>query len=330
VQSQPEPAQADIPSGQAGGDGPRSEADAESLPLTDGGADTAEAPVQPDRPPVRFVHRPSWINRALIASWIAISLALFGCWAGWLAIGGRFFVMETPSMGELAPVGSLVAMQPVASPLRVGEIIVFHPPNSNETYAHEIVAIDHTPAGTTYRTKGVLNRTADAWVLTSADIVGEEAVILPGLGYLLRAMPWLLIGFALSVLAAYFVPWQWRRLALGLFLSVVLAVVIHVFQPLVNGELVSSYGSIHQVGHAHVVPTGVLPTRFSLDAARGVRAAPGQEVLVSGPLGPNGRARISMRAALPWWGWLAMCIICATPLLTLRRARRIAVRCAEI
>ena len=65
---------------------------------------------------------------------VALSLA----WGAWLVSGGGLFWVGSPSMGVVAPVGSLVATQPLPSTatLHVGEIVVFdpHPGLSVTTY----------------------------------------------------------------------------------------------------------------------------------------------------------------------------------------------------
>ncbi len=45
----------------------------------------------------------------------------------WFATGGRWLIVETPSMGRSAPVGTLLWVEPVHD-LHVGDVISFHPP----------------------------------------------------------------------------------------------------------------------------------------------------------------------------------------------------------
>ena len=68
---------------------------------------------------------------------VVVLVTVIGAAAGafWLA-GGRWFVMQTPSMGTAAPVGTLVLTRPVAklSALQVGDVVTCRPPAPAASY----------------------------------------------------------------------------------------------------------------------------------------------------------------------------------------------------
>ena len=66
-----------------------------------------------------------------IGRWAApvmvMAALLFG--VGWLVSGGRWMIVETPSMGTQAPVGSLLWVSHAEiSTLQAGDFITFRPP----------------------------------------------------------------------------------------------------------------------------------------------------------------------------------------------------------
>ncbi|WP_434318962.1 S26 family signal peptidase [Leifsonia sp. P73] len=67
--------------------------------------------------------------------------------AAFWSTGWRWFIVESPSMGRTAPVGTLVVTSPVSvSAVHVGDVITFHPPTSpDETYTHRVREV--TPPG---------------------------------------------------------------------------------------------------------------------------------------------------------------------------------------
>ncbi|MEJ2869474.1 hypothetical protein WCD74_16980 [Actinomycetospora sp. OC33-EN08] len=110
----------------------------------------------------------------------------------WYATGGRWQVVATPSMGTAAPVGTLVLTRPARS-VEVGDVVTYRPPVANHplTVTHRVVSL--APDGS-FRTRGDINGAEDPWTVGPADLVGEAAVVAPGLGWLLKALPLLASG----------------------------------------------------------------------------------------------------------------------------------------
>ena len=93
-----------------------------------------------------------------------------------LLAGVRIFAVQTPSMGQVAPVGTLVITTP--GPAYVaGDIITFA--TGSLSHTHRIVRVQ---ADGTLITKGDLNGTEDPLPTAPADVIGKVTVILPGFG----------------------------------------------------------------------------------------------------------------------------------------------------
>ncbi len=264
-----------------------------------------------------------WLTAAVVL------LAAVGLvWGGWLLTGGRLYWVASPSMGEAAPEGSLVAtapLPPVAN-LHVGQLVVFHTPGATSTYVHRVVAV---LPGDRYRTRGDLERVADPWVLTRADLDGTVVAVIPAVGWLYHSATWFLLGGACLVVLGMSLGPTGRRWVRYFGPALLLAVPIFRYRPLVAGYVL---GTAQHRGTAevHLVGSGILPAHYSIPGGAPVYAAPGQAVTLSGPLPPGSRGvadlPVHMAAAFPWWGWLVLVVVVASPLLFLElevhRARR--------
>jgi signal peptidase I len=233
---------------------------------------------------------------------------------GWIA-GWRVHEMTTPSMGTAAPVGSVVISRPASiADVRVGEIVVFHPPGRRDTtFAHRIVAITAGPGGGGIRTKGDINPTPDAWVLHDADLIGRVTVTVPDLGFLVEALPLLLLGTFVILLATGGMRVVWRgaaRIAGGCLLVAFLLVY---FRPLERAVLIEQHIADGR-GTAVVVPTGVLPIRVAAVGGSHTTIDPGQLGVVHiSHLVRNGAFRISTSLHLTGWWWATLAVF-AVPL----------------
>lgn len=247
-----------------------------------------------------------WTWGALAAAAVVIA-AIF-----WIS-GGRWFIVETPSMGEAAPVGTLVLSTPVeVTSLAVGDIITFVPPETTAVYTHRVAEIG--PGGLT--TRGDINGATDPWVIAQDDIVGQATTVLPGLGWLLRSLPYLLIGSLLVWILSGFLRTALRRsIARILGLSLVVSITAFILRPFVGISVLELVAG-RSGAEATVVSTGLLPIR--------VQATGGTFVdLVSGQLGQltipelldNGRYQLGSTLNLSLLGWILLGLVCATPLL---------------
>ena len=264
-----------------------------------------------DIPRIRLGARPIWVALLAIAT-AALVLAAISFYAQ----GGRWFVVDTPSMGITAPVGTLVlTTPPQPSALRVGDVVTFHPPTSpRETYTHRIISI--LPNGT-LSTKGDANGAVDPWRLATSDLVGTPIAVLPGLGWLIRGLPFLLGGAVLLYfLSSRFTSGTSRHLVRLLGLSIIVSSILAVLRPF-TGFVVMATSSAAGGVRASVVSTGLLPIRLSAPGAAGIDLLDGQVGRIYAPtLGDSaGHYTVSSALNLPLWGWIVLVLVCAMPLI---------------
>lgn len=234
----------------------------------------------------------------------------------WYATGGRWLIVQTPSMGRSAPVGTLLWVEPTDD-LHVGDIISFHPPgNPQVTYTHRI---DVIAADGTITTQGDGNAVADPWRLHRSDVTGVVAMRWWAVGWLVRAAPVLIIGgLLLAVLVRRFTAVRWKLPATTVGLAALAAVAICVYRPLMRAQLVvfEHVGAAHHAAQATYVSTGLLPVRLTAAGARPVVLNNGEfGTVVADKVGPDGRFTATVDAALTWWMWAALVLICFVPAL---------------
>lgn len=278
------------------------------------------APVEAGRRPVRAQgarHRtlPRRAPRRLVAvAGFAAALTAVVVMALLFVGGWRWFVVLTASMGQAAPVGSLVVSAPVGVPhLRVGDIISFHPPTApREIYTHRIVAI--SPAGVS--TRGDINGAADPWTLRDSDIIGRAVVIAPGAGWALRSAPFFGIGgLALLLVVRGLVPRHQKRVAWISGFSVLFAIATLVLKPFVGVEVLTSTAAEGAVT-ARVVSTGILPITASIPGGSPVDLSAGMVGVLQAPLtGSDNRFAIATALHLAPLQWLLLVGLCAAPVL---------------
>lgn len=255
------------------------------------------------------------LRRIAAATAVAALLAFAAFCVAWRLDGGRWERVETPSMGQVAPVGSLLWVKPAApGSLAVGDFISFHPPGapSGVTYSHRI----HTMAADgSFTTKGVIPA-PDPWKLTADDVVGKVRMTWWGAGWVVTAGPVLIVGFLLLGLSRSLVRRRWRFPLTLVGASVVVSVAIVLYQPFINAQQLS-FAPVERGGaDATYVGTGLLPIRLS--AHHG-----GSVVLSDGEVGTvhvsrtdhDGRLRVGLRPAIPFWWWVALVIVCFLPAL---------------
>ena len=251
--------------------------------------------------------------------------------------GGRWFTVETPSMGTAAPVGSLVLTRPVPiDHLRVGDVIAFHPPTApRETYTHRVVAIlpssvygrnsgSGSGAGSEVRvrTRGDINGADDPWQLTGTDLIGRAVLLAPGIGYLLTAAPVVVLVTALVwVLARLWVPARARRpvvftAAWAAYLAETLRL-----RPFVAVRQLTLTTDPDGSAHFSLVSTGILPVQVTTQNGYGhslpVTMGYGGTG-VANVHGPSDHTHYLLDAQLhlSWCGWVLITLLWASPLLT--------------
>ncbi len=261
--------------------------------------------------------RRSWRSGLAVASAVAIAGLLLGT-AGFHLSGGRWFVVRTPSMGTAAPVGTLILTRPSdVRDLRVGDIIAFHPPTEPaETYTHRVVA--KTADGV--RTRGDINGATDPWTVGDRDLIGRAVLVAPALGWLMRALPLLLIGgLLLWGLTHRWLPVESRGPVRMVGGAVVFAVAATLLRPFVATVQLASYNAGNGTSRISMVSTGLLPIRVRPIAGHG-HAAP-VDLGTAGDTGvsvlhghaANGRYELSTHLHLSLWQWVIALVIIAAP-----------------
>jgi hypothetical protein len=232
----------------------------------------------------------------------------------WRLDGGRWERVETPSMGTVAPVGTLLWVRPVDfDTLRPGDFITFRPPGSSHgTYSHRVLA---RGSDGTITTQGVLSA-PDPWRLTADDVVGKVWMRWWGVGWLVRAAPLLLGGALLVTALVRIVRPRWRAPVAVVLGAVVLSVAISWLRPFVNAEQLSFAPSPGGGADAVYVGTGLLPIRLTAEGGDSVVMRDGEvgRVHVEHADG-SGRLRVTLAPAVPWWWWTVVIGACFLPAL---------------
>ncbi|RFA13095.1 hypothetical protein B7R22_14370 [Subtercola boreus] len=217
-------------------------------------------------------------------------------------------------MGQTAPVGTLILTTPTDNRVAVGDVITFRPPTSpTEIYTHRVIAITTDGA---ISTRGDINGATDPWQLYPADIIGHATVILPAVGWYVKAVPIIAVGTLLVWLVSSLFRSPTTRSALRVAgISLVVATAAYILRPLI-GIVVLSTTADSTGAHAAIVSTGMLPIR--------VQAVGGDHTdLISGQVGTltvpslvdSSQYHLSSALNLPVAGWIILAAVCAIPLL---------------
>jgi len=227
-----------------------------------------------------------------------VFIALFGT-------GYRFFVVQTPSMGTVAPVGTLVAVRAQAS-YRVGDIVTYE--RKARSYTHRIV--DITDQG--FITKGDINGATDALPVQPSEIVGLVTLRAPYVGFLVQGLPWIILGWAIvygiTLLPRVRRSWRWQIRFVGW--SLVLSAVMLWIRPWVN-LVIMGYAPSGDGVAMHLVSTGIFPFKVL-----GTVFQSGQDAVVQQNVADSsGHYTVTPQLALtPGW-FLLLLAICLTPML---------------
>jgi hypothetical protein len=242
---------------------------------------------------------------------LALLLGLMAFAGFWRLQGGRVERVETPSMGTVAPVGSLLWVAPVdASTLRPGDFITFHPPGDpSRTYSHRVLRV--YPDGT-LGTQGVISA-PDPWRLRPSDVVGKVEMTWPGAGWVVRAAPLLALGGFAVALAATRTRQGWKGMVALIGVSVVLAGVVTVYRPFTDAEQLA-FAPVAGHARATYVSTGLLPVRLTADGGGSVVLSNGESGSVAVPaVHDENRFAVRLSPAVPWAFWIVLVGLCFVP-----------------
>ena len=225
-----------------------------------------------------------------------------------LLAGVRMFAVQTPSMGQVAPVGTLVITTPEPAYV-AGDIITFA--TGTLSHTHRIVRVQ---ADGSFITKGDLNGTEDPLPAAPADVIGKVTVILPGFGWLIQGLPWLLVG-ALGVYLLTLIGKMphYRQVGLRILGSTLVASLVMLWlRPWLNINMLGFTPAPDGRGVLmHVVNTGLFP----LDAL-GTRLVSGQDAVVQViDAAAGGRYLLTPTPALDWRQIILLALVCLGPLI---------------
>ncbi|HEX7740739.1 MAG TPA: hypothetical protein VF426_13940 [Marmoricola sp.] len=259
-------------------------------------------------------HEQDWWVR--VAAWGAVAVLVgFIVFCGvWRLEGGKWERVETPSMGTVAPVGTLLWIKPVDfDKLKPGDFITFHPPGkAHTTYSHRVYERN---ADGTISTKGVIPA-PDPWKLSASNVVGEVHMRWWGVGWIVAAAPILIIGFLIVLAIRAVLSRDWKLPATILLGSLVVTAAIVYYKPFINAEQLSFAQSKTGGADASYVGTGLLPIRLKAHDGPSV-------VMRDGEVGTvhvtkedaQHRLRVDLKPAVPWWLWLVLILVCFLPAL---------------
>lgn len=234
----------------------------------------------------------------------------------WRSWGGSWAIVETPSMGRSVPVGTLIFTR--ETPLRqlqVGDVVSYHPPNTPaQTFTHRVV---HKYRDGSLQVRGDINGAADPLPVRQVDLVGKVVAQWYAIGWLIRALPLLIVGvMVIMVATAAFVRARWRSSARIMALCLLLSLSALILRPFVRPVLIDVSTDDPSGPVAHVVSSGLMPTRVTgaashfVDLTNGqVGSVPVRAVDPGHPFQVNGHPHLDL-------AWLLLVIVvCSLPLL---------------
>jgi signal peptidase I len=189
---------------------------------------------------------------------LVIGLTLVGLLLFLFIAGFRFFFVSTPSMGQTAPVGSLIISYPKDN-YQQGDIVSFY--RADKVYTHRIVGV--TKDGK-FITRGDLNQVDDSLPLSHNNIIGSTVFIGKYMGWVWRGLPMLVIGFFISFVISVYKKvkesWKWTIRIIGGAITVVITTFI--LNPWLRVEMLDYMPSNNGKNvEMRVVNTGIFPIR---------------------------------------------------------------------
>lgn len=249
-----------------------------------------------------------------IATGVAAICALAFAAAMFYSQGGRWFDVKTPSMGQWAPVGTLILVEPTPyEDITVGDVLSFKPPTpSGKTYTHRVA--DITERGII--TRGDINNVDDPWVITQEHIIGKVEKRIWAGGWALRALPYFIIGLIVTfIVSHYFVKrkWLWQARMFGVTAS--FTIMAWIVRPFLNAQMIG-YVGLRDGVNAKVVSTGILPIKATAVGGTSVDLIAGQVGYVfTNQTNEQGYFQVIPTSNLTFWWWVVAIAFCALPLL---------------
>lgn len=245
-------------------------------------------------------------RRATLAVAILIALLAAAVATVLSVTGARLFVIETASMAETAPVGTLVVAHPL-DVYAVGDVVTFVV--DGRTVTHRIVGVEDGR----FITQGDLNGSPDAWQLQPEQIVGTVIAIVPGLGFLLKAAPVLFLAGIVVEISARLIGGRRRGWRMGLRLtgwSLAVTGMSLWLRPWFNVQMMDFRAADDGSGALmHIVNTGLFPV-----LAGATRLVSGEDgVILSTDQLPSGAYALSPTPDPDWPVRVMLVAFCLVP-----------------
>jgi signal peptidase I len=245
-------------------------------------------------------------RRAQLAAAILIALLAAAVATVLSVTGARLFVIETASMAETAPVGTLVVAHP-KDVYVVGDVVTFVV--DGRTVTHRIVGVQDGR----FITQGDLNGSPDAWQLQPEQIIGTVIAIVPGLGFLLKAAPVLFLAGIVVETLARLIGARRRGWRMGLRLtgwSLVVTGMSLWLRPWFNVQMMDFRAADDGSGALmHIVNTGLFPV-----LAGATRLVSGEDgVILSTDQLPSGAFALSPTPDPDWPVRVMLIAFCLVP-----------------
>jgi signal peptidase len=130
-------------------------------------------------------------------------------------LGYKFFTVETGSMTEVYPVGTVIVVKPSAfEEIQLNDVITFYANSTKDTVVtHRVVAIDSEYQS--FTTQGDENDSPDSSPVLYSSVIGKPILSIKHLGYVYIFMSttkgkWVFGGLFVSAIAISFCP-QFNR-----------------------------------------------------------------------------------------------------------------------
>jgi len=270
--------------------------------------------------------RPVSLIARVVLGTALVAVCAVGVW--WWAIGGTWLTVRTPSMGRAAPVGSLLWVQPAAiGDVQVGDVVTFHTPTTDDqgagvtsppielrqqTYTHRVVG--RHPDGT-LQTQGDVNAAPDPWHTDQQHLVGRVTASWRGVGWLVRALPLLILGgIAWWVITALLASRRSRAPLRVLGAAGLVAGAIYLYNPLFGASQRFFAPLGPQGAQATYVGTGLMPVKLQAEGVPSelVHLGEEQSIMAKQP-DPSGEYQVDVVPTIPWQTWPIVAGLCLSP-----------------
>jgi signal peptidase len=141
---------------------------------------------------------PFLIGHGLLLAFLVVLVVLLGAAVAPRALGYHLVKVAGGSMGDAAPVGSVVVLREGrAAEVETGDVILIREPGAPLPKIHRVIGLDRADGRIVARTKGDANPTPDPRPIVLNERVWMAVTVLPYLGYVVSVatdpLGWVLV-----------------------------------------------------------------------------------------------------------------------------------------